>query len=463
MSKRIRLNAVEMACPLQDNAGMWQLSGNSADRYKDLDYWVSLAELLEKGKFDAVFFADILGVYDVYKGSRDTAVREGLYVPMNDPAYVIPAMAVVTEHLGFAVTSSLTYDHPYSLARKMSTLDHLTDGRVGWNIVTSNLDSAARNFGLDGQIAHDKRYERGDEFLEVAYKLWEESWEDGAVIKDRGERVYTDPSKVHDIGHEGRYFRVPGIHLCEPSPQRTPVLFQAGSSERGRAFAARHAECVFLNAMNAEETRYLVQDIRAKAAAEGRNPDEVLFFPKINPIVGRTEEEARSKLDSYLAAASAEGSLSLLSAWTGIDFSTFGADQLLGFIKKGEERNGSSYLADFFSRNHTGAEWTREELAKYFAFGGAGSLLAGTPEQIADRLEAFVRETGVDGFNIAYVLRYDTFSEFIELVVPELQRRGLVQSEYAPGTFRDKLFGNGPRLPESHPGRQTRTGAEATT
>ncbi|SFB02376.1 FMN-dependent oxidoreductase, nitrilotriacetate monooxygenase family [Cohnella sp. OV330] len=462
-AKRLRLNAVEMACPLQDNSGMWHLEDNQAERYKDLDYWIDLARLLERGRFDSVFFADILGVYDVYQGSRDTAVREGLYVPMNDPSYVIPAMAAVTEHLGFAVTSSITYDHPYSLARKMSTLDHLTGGRVGWNIVTSNLDSAARNFGLDAQIAHDERYDRGDEFLEVAYKLWEKSWEEGAVLRDRQSRVYADPSLVRDIRHHGRSFSVPGIHLSEPSPQRTPVLFQAGSSERGRDFAAQHAECVFLNAMTAEETRYLVQDVRARAAAYGRRPEEVLFFPKLNPIVGRTGEEAQSKLRGYLEAASAEGSLSLLSAWTGIDFSTFGADDLLGFIRRGEERNGSGYLAEFFSRRRDGGDWTREELAKYFAFGGVGSVVAGTPEEIADRLTAFADETGVDGFNIAYISRGETFREFVDLVVPELQRRGRVQTDYAPGTLRHKLFGEGARLPDSHPGSKITIEEEVRT
>jgi len=457
MTKRLRLNAVEMASPLQDNAGMWRAEGNRADRYKDLDYWTDLARLLERGRFDAVFFADILGVYDVYRGSRDTAVREGLYVPMNDPAYAIPAMAAVTEHLGFAVTSSITYDHPYSLARKMSTLDHLTGGRVGWNIVTSNLDSAARNYGLEAQIAHDERYERGDEFLEVAYKLWEASWDDDAVVRDAQGRVYADPSKVRDIGHEGRYFRVPGIHLCEPSPQRTPVLFQAGSSERGREFAARHAECVFLNAMTAEETKFLVEDIRGRARKHGRNPADVLFFPKINPVVGRTEEEAQAKWEAYLKAASPEGSLSLLSAWTGIDFAEYGASELLSFIRKGEQRSGSNYLADFFSRNHGDADWTKEELARYFAFGGVGSVTVGSPERIADKLESFADETGVDGFNIAFATRHETFRDFVELVVPVLQSRGRAQTEYEPGTFRHKLFGAGPSLPAEHPGTSYRT------
>ncbi|MEK3916355.1 LLM class flavin-dependent oxidoreductase [Paenibacillus sp. FSL H7-0331] len=440
MAKRMRLNAVEMANPVQDNAGLWLYPGNRVERYKDLDYWIELAQTLERGKFDALFFADILGVYDVYQGSRDTAVREGMYFPINDPSYAIPAMAAATEHLGFVLTASLSYEHPYALARKMSTLDHLTDGRLGWNMVMSNLDSTARNYGLE-QLDHDERYNRGDEYLEVCHKLWEESWEDGAVVRDRINRIYADPAKVHEIGHEGKYFKVPGIHLCEPSPQRTPVLFQAGSSDRGREFAAKHAECIFLNAMTENETKFLVQDIRQRAERYGRNPEEVLFFPKINPVIGATEVEAQQELHNLLAYSSPEGALSLLSVWTGVDFSTVSSDELLAFIRKGEQRSGTNYLFEFFKRNGGDEEWGIEQLSKYFAFGGVGSLRVGTPEQIADQLEQFMDHTGVDGYNIAYATRSETFEQFVSKVVPVLQHRGRVQNEYATGVFRHKLLG----------------------
>ncbi|WP_240420705.1 LLM class flavin-dependent oxidoreductase [Paenibacillus periandrae] len=440
MAKRMRLNAVEMANPVQDNAGLWLYPGNRVERYKDLDYWIELAQTLERGKFDALFFADILGVYDVYQGSRDTAVREGMYFPINDPSYAIPAMAAATEHLGFVLTASLSYEHPYALARKMSTLDHLTDGRLGWNMVMSNLDSTARNYGLE-QLDHDERYNRGDEYLEVCHKLWEKSWENDAVVRDRINRIYADPAKVHEIGHEGKYFKVPGIHLCEPSPQRTPVLFQAGSSDRGREFAAKHAECIFLNAMTENETKFLVQDIRQRAERYGRNPEEVLFFPKINPVIGATEEEAQQELHNLLAYSSPEGALSLLSVWTGVDFSTVSSDDLLAFIRKGEQRSGTNYLFEFFKRNGGDEEWGIEQLSKYFAFGGVGSLRVGTPEQISDQLEQFMDHTGVDGYNIAYATRSETFEQFVSKVVPVLQHRGRVQTEYTTGVFRHKLLG----------------------
>src|ERR1700754_3813892 len=244
---RILLNAFDMACVGHQSVGLWRHPDDQGRRYPDIGYWTELARLLERGGFDALFLADVLGVYDVYRGSRDVAVREAVQVPVNDPVMAVSAMAAVTEHLGFGVTVSVAYEQPYALARRMKTLDHLTKGRVAWNVVTSYLESAARNLGRDQQIPHDERYELAEEYLEVCYKLWEGSWEPGAVVRDAERGVYTDPAKVHDIAHKGRYFDVPGPFVCEPSPQRTPVIFQAGASARGSRFAAAHAEAVFVN------------------------------------------------------------------------------------------------------------------------------------------------------------------------------------------------------------------------
>lgn len=222
-----------MNTPGHQSPGLWTHPDDQSHRYKDSTYWTELAKTLENGRFDAVFIADVLGTYDVYGESRDAAVRNGVQSPVNDPFLIVPYMAAVTKHLGFGITASVTHEHPYTFARKISTLDHLTNGRIGWNIVTSYLKSAAVNMGLEDQINHDERYNIAEEYLEVCYKLWEESWEDDAVKLDKENRVFTDPSKVHDINHQGKYYRVPGAHLCEPSPQRTPVLYQAGASKRG--------------------------------------------------------------------------------------------------------------------------------------------------------------------------------------------------------------------------------------
>ena len=247
MSRPIRFNAFQMNTVGHQSPGLWTHPRDRSSHYNEPEHWVELAQLLERGLFDGVFLADVLGVYDVYKGSADAALRHAVQAPVNDPLAVVPLMAQATTHLGFGVTCALTYEHPYPFARRMSTLDHLTQGRIGWNIVTGYLDSAARNLGLPRQLAHDERYDVADDYLDVVYKLWELSWEDGAVLRDKARGVFTDPRKVHPIRHVGPHYQVPGIHLCEPSPQRTPVLYQAGASSRGKAFAARHAECVFIS------------------------------------------------------------------------------------------------------------------------------------------------------------------------------------------------------------------------
>lgn len=446
MKKRLRLNAIEMFNPT-DTPGFWTHPEDESHRYKDSEYWVELAQLLEKGRFDSVLLADVLGQYDVYRKSVAPSLQHAIQAPINDPTYLIPIMSQVTQHLGFTVTVSTTYEHPYALARRMSTLDHLTKGRVGWNIVTSFLTTAARNFGLEGQMSSEERYERCEEYMEVVYKLWESSWEDGAVLRDKASRVYTDPSKVHEIRHSGKHFQVPGIHLCEPSAQRTPVLFQAGTSNSGRTFASRHGECVFLNNPTIEGTREAVIDIRARAAAAGRDPNGLLFLPKITVVVGGTEEEAKRKYEEGLLYSSSEGLLTMLAGWSGIDFSEHGPDKLLEFIKAGDSRSIVEFL-----QNQPNREWTPEDLAGLYRY-GATTLFVGAPEQIADQLEHFADETGVDGFSISYVTRPGSIRDFVELVVPELQRRGRVQTEYGEGTFRRKLFGGTDRLPDRHPGK----------
>ena len=209
MVREIRFNAFDMNCVGHQSPGLWAHPRDRSWQYKDLEYWVELAQLLERGKFDGLFIADVLGVYDVFRGDLDAALKHSTQIPVNDPLQLVPAMALVTKNLGFGLTASISFEHPYTFARRLSTLDHLTKGRAGWNIVTSYLDSGAKNIGLTGQSAHDDRYEVADEYLEVCYKLWEGSWEDGAVLRDRARRIFTDPAKVRPIRHEGRYFKVP--------------------------------------------------------------------------------------------------------------------------------------------------------------------------------------------------------------------------------------------------------------
>ena len=234
MTKQIRLNAFAMNCVAHQSPGLWTHPRDRTAEYNRLPYWIDLAKALERGRFDGLFLADVLGVYDVFGGSPDAALKYATQTPANEPLLLISAMAAVTKHLGFGVTSNLSFEPPYPFARRMSTLDHLTEGRIGWNVVTGYLDSAARGAGKDKQTAHDDRYDIADEYMEVVYKLWEGSWEDDAAIRDRARGIFTDPSKVHRVTHEGANYKLNAIHLAEPSPQRTPVLYQAGTSPRGR-------------------------------------------------------------------------------------------------------------------------------------------------------------------------------------------------------------------------------------
>jgi long-chain alkane monooxygenase len=448
MSREIRLNAFDMNCVGHQSPGLWTHPRDISYRYKDLEYWTELAQILERGKFDSLFIADVLGVYDVYHGSAEHAIRQATQIPLNEPMLLVPAMAHVTKHLGFGVTCSLTYEHPYPFARRISTLDHLTDGRAGWNIVSSYLDSAARNFGLDRQQKHDDRYEVADEYMEVCYKLWEGSWEDDAVVRDRARKLFTDPEKVHEIQHYGKYFTVPGFHLCEPSPQRTPVLYQAGASRRGKDFAARHAECVFVAAPSKKVLKDYVRDIRQRAAGFGRDPSNLIFFNLFTVIVAPTESEAQAKYDDYKQYVSYDGALALVSGWTGIDFGKYNPDDRVEYIENDAVQSATESL----TTSDPDKIWTVREVANWVGIGGLGPVVVGSPSQVADALQGWAEETDVDGFNLAYAVTHETFRDFVDLVVPELQRRGVYKKEYRPGTLREKLFGQGARLSEEHPG-----------
>lgn len=446
------LNAFVMNCVGHQSPGLWTHPADRGYQYTDMAYWTDLARTLERGRFDAVFLADVLGVYDVYQGSYHAAVHTAAQIPVNDPMLVIPVMAAATTHLGFGVTSSVSYEPPYVFARRMSTLDHLTKGRVGWNIVTSYLDSAARNLGLQRQVSHDARYDLAEEYLEVCYKLWEGSWEDDAVVRDRHQGVFADPLKVHPIDHHGTYFHVPGIHLCEPSPQRTPVLYQAGASARGRALAARHAECVFVIAPTIPMAKKYVQSLREDAEKIGRDASELRVFSMFTPIVGRTQAEAEAKFQDYAKHASRDGALALYGGWSGLDLSKYGPDETLTYVENEAIRSA----VEVFTRMDPDRKWTVDEIAKFIGIGGRGPVFVGTPEVIADTMQAWVEEAGVDGFNIAYAVTPGTFEDFVDLVVPVLQQRGVVWTDYEADTLRGNLYGGRQYLPDHHPARQVR-------
>ena len=457
----ILFNAFDMNCVGHINHGLWTHPRDRSGDYNALEHWVAQARLLEGGLFDGLFLADIVGAYDVYQGSLDMTLREAIQLPLNDPLLLVPAMAAATTHLGFGVTVNLTYEQPYLLARRFSTLDHLTRGRIGWNIVTGYLDSAARAMSLPAQAEHDGRYDRADEFMELVYKLWEASWDDDAVQRDRAGRVYTRPERVHRIVHAGTHYRMDGVHLSEPSPQRTPLLYQAGSSGRGQRFAGRHAECVFVSGQTREALRGLVNTLRGEAERAGRPRDDIKVFLGATVVVAPTDGQARDKLADYLHHANPEAGLAHFASGTGIDFSRYGLDEPIA--PPGSRRGGQGNAMQSAVKAVTGGPTpkTRRQLLADMALGGRYAPIVGSPQRVADELQAWVRETGIDGFNLARTVTPECFEDIVELVVPELQSRGAYKTAYAEGTLRDKLFGQGPRLPARHPATACRRPAGA--
>jgi len=451
VKKPIILNGFTMNTVNHVSYGLWRHPQDETYRHTEIAYWVELAKTLEAGGFDALFIADALGHLDVYGGNSDASLQRGIQSPVNDPLLLVSAMAAATKNLGFGVTVSTTYEQPYLLARKFTTLDHLTKGRVAWNIVTSQLDSAARNLGLDVQISHDERYEIAEEFLEVAYKLWQWSWADDAVVRDPGSEnnpdgLYTDPSKVRSIAHHGRYFKVPGPHLSEPSPQRVPVLFQAGGSPRGQRFAARHAEVVFVAGADEAGIRRNVAAIKALARDEGRSPDAIKFISAVSVITAETDALAEAKQQDYGRYYDVHGAVVHYSATTGVDFAQQDIDTPIRY----RETDSNRSVLRMFDDPNSGRSWTlREALVSKSGIGRSKSFVGG-PESVADGIESWLEATDTDGINLIHVISPGSFVDFATHVVPELRRRERLR-ETPANSLRGKLFGSGARPPVDHP------------
>jgi len=454
--KQIILNAFVMNTPGHLAPGQWRHPRNKTENYKKLSFWVDIARLLDEAGFHAMFIADTLGPYDVYKGPANVqpALASGAQFPVNDPLYLVPAMAAATKNLIFGVTASLTYEKPYVLARRLSTVDHLSEGRLAWNIVTSYLDSAARNHGLKEQIPHDKRYARADEYMEVLYKLWEGSFRDDAVIADHEKGIYIEENTVREINHKGKYFEVPGPHFCEPSSQRTPFLFQAGVSEAGNAFGGRHGEAIFIGGQTPEVARKVVDSIREVARLEGRDTNHIKVILGIGIIVAATDEAAQRKKQEYLEYADLEGALALFGGWTGVDLSSYSNDEDFRCTESPRIQSIVRRWSDTVPGTDN-LPWTKARIAEFISLGGLGAKAIGSPTAVADELERWVDIAGVDGFNIAHIHNPGTFEDVIELLLPELRARGLFRTnvEKEGATAREVFIGE-KRLPEDHYGSQ---------
>ncbi|KAI9685822.1 MAG: hypothetical protein M1822_004100 [Bathelium mastoideum] len=456
--KQLIINAFAMQAPGHLNPGLFKYPKDEGRKYNSIQHWMSLAKELEEAKFHAIFFADVLGGYDVYKGpaNLEPTIPAAAQFPINDPLYTIPAMAAVTESIGFGVTASTTYEAPYALARRFSTVDHLSNGRIAWNIVTSYLDSAARNFSLNTQIEHDERYRIANEYMDVTYKLWEGSWRDDAVLPpDDPSGAYADPKRVREIHHKGKYFNVPGPHLCEPSRQRTPFLFQAGTSTAGRAFAAKHAEAIFLNGHTPELVRPSVDSIRKQAEELGRDPQSIKIVAGLLVVVAETDEAAKEKYKQLASYGDHEGALALFGGWSGYDLSKYGDDEDFRFSDTAPPAV-RSMVNHWASASPQGLTWNKKTIAEWLILGGNGAKVVGNPVTVANELERWAEVSDVDGFNFSYASVPETFRDIVTLLLPELRKRGLFWEDYAVpgGSLRENYLGQKgqSRLSNTHPG-----------
>ncbi|WP_248896608.1 NtaA/DmoA family FMN-dependent monooxygenase [Haloplanus halobius] len=425
----------------------WKASDHGqAAGYCDVDFWTDLARRLERGGFSALFFADAFNVASQYQGSIRPTVRHGEQLPENDPLPLLSALGAATDSLGLVATASTSFYPPYLLAKKLSTIDHLTDGRLGWNIVTSSGELEFRNVAGE-YVPHDERYEIADESLEVCYRLWEDSWDDDAVVTDAESGTYADPDAVSFIDHDGEYFEVPGPHMCAPSPQRTPMLFQAGQSERGREFAARHAEATFSFHLSREGFETYAADVVDRAADYGRSRADIRFYPAVTPYVAPTTADAEALYDRVLDYIDPETGLVRLSNHFNHDYSQYDRDAPLADLPVEGIRGA---LKVFIEDDH---EWTVGEAAKRYARYPAVELV-GDGDTVASELERW-HAAGADGFVVLAPLVPRSFEAVCEHLVPELRARGsLADAPPAESlTLRERLFDrrDDATLAASHP------------
>lgn len=417
-------------------AGSWRHPATEHG-FLDAGYYQKLGRTLEEGCFDLMFFDDRLAMPGIYGGSVAEAVRRGARPVKLDLSVVLGIIAGATRSIGLGATYSTTYHAPFHIARTFSTLDHLSGGRAAWNVVTSVNDSEAQNFGVDAHLDHDARYDRADEFLAATVGLWD-SWEDDALVLDRAGGVFADPAKVHELGHHGKWFDVRGPLTAPRSPQGRPVLLQAGSSGRGRDFAARWAELIFTGDPNLAIARSHYEDQKARIAGRGRDPSSVRMLPMAYTVVGESRDHAAEREQVFLNdLVHPMASLTLLSELMNHDFSDMAldapiTDELI------ESVSGIRGLVQNL-RQHIGDRVTLGDLAGHRATLLQGPRFVGTGTDVADQMEEWFTGDACDGFVIAATHCPGAYEDVVRMVVPELQRRGLFRRRYTGRTLRDHL------------------------
>jgi len=416
--------------PVGIHTAWWRVPGAYPDANFNLQHMVRFIQTLERGRFDAFFMADHLAVLNM----PIEALRRSATATSFEPLTLLSALAMVTERIGLIATASTTFDAPYHIARRFASLDHISAGRAGWNVVTTSNPDAALNFGLEEHVEHDERYRRAREFFSVVTGLWD-SWAEDAWIRDQASGIFFDPSRMHVLDHKGEQLSVRGpLNIARPV-QGWPVIVQAGASDAGRQLAAETAEVIFGSSRTIEDGKRFSADVRARMRALGRDPASMRILPGALVIVGRTAEEAKAKKAQLDSLVHAESALPNLSIRLGVDASGFDLDAPLPELPRTNQGQGGQAALVALARREN---LTVRQLAQFV--GGYGGLqMVGTAEQIADTMQEWLEADAADGFNIMFPTVPAGLDEFVDLVVPELQRRGLLRREYEGTTLRDHL------------------------
>lgn len=436
--KQMHLCGFMVAGPVVHSHAIWRNPAHETP-FLTLPYYAGIARTLERGMFDFVFFADRLAISDRYGDSHEIGIGLGDQdATRMDPMPILGAMASVTTHLGLGATRSTTYDAPFNLAREFATLDHLSGGRAAWNVVTSMNDGEALNFGLASHLGHDERYDRADEFLDVAFKLWD-SWDVDALIMDRERGIYADPSKVHYANHAGTFFRSRGPLNIPRSPQGRPVIIQAGSSGRGKAFAAKWSEVIFALQPNLSRMAAFKSDVARALEAEGRAHDAAKVMMAIMPFIGKTRADAETKRDLHDSLVDPRVGLSTLAAHANADFGSLPLDATIDEISDTGSQGNMAALRSIAGDG----SMTIAEAGRIYGRGIMCPRTVGTAQDVADELIAIIDSGVADGFVISPAFLPDTFEDFVNEVVPILQASGRLRSSYAEGSLRERLTNAG--------------------
>lgn len=436
MPEKISLSVIMGHCPCQHTIGAWRAPRAFRGlTYSEPEFWEHVGRTLERARVELLLLADQYGVYDVYEGSADAAVRHAVQFPLHDPTPLVPVVARVTRHLGVAVTVSTTYLPPYHIARLLSTLDHLSAGRAAWNIVTSYGRNAAANFGLPAEMPKSERYARADECVTACKQLWS-SWEPGAIVNDREGSVYVRPEGVRKIHFMGDYVSVEGPLSVPPMPHGHPVLIQAGASGSGLRFAARHAEVHFATGASVAAMREHMCRLTQAVAEEtpGRRPPKVFWGASVS--VGSTRSEAVEKDERLGALVPLEGSLAQMSGDLGVDLSAFPLDTPFSAVAL-EDGSGIQGVAQMLRREY--GDLTLRAVAELFGIGMGGLRFVGSAEDVAEEMSHVLDAGGGDGFILRCGVLPESLSDIAELLVPALQRMGRYRTAYESPCLRDRI------------------------